>query len=73
MFDDTKIWTISGEFDYRLSGLWSLALGGWIEDYEVRDSSTTGLQNYVPGSFFLAANDGDYQAKVGYLRASYRW
>jgi hypothetical protein len=73
VFDDTKIWTISGEFDYRLSGLWSLALGGWIEDYEVSDSSTTGLQNYVPGSFFLAANDGNYQAKVGYLRASYRW
>jgi MtrB/PioB family decaheme-associated outer membrane protein len=72
-FDDTKIWTVSGEFEYRLAGSWSLALGGWIEDYEIRDSATSGLQNYVPGSFFLAANDGDYQAKVGYLRASYRW
>ena len=38
-----------------------------------RDSATTGLSNYVPGSFFLAANDGHYQARVGYLRASYRW
>jgi MtrB/PioB family decaheme-associated outer membrane protein len=72
-FDDTKLWTISGEFEYRLAGRWSLALGGWIEDYEIDDSATTGLQNYVPASFFLAANDGAYQAKVAYLHASYRW
>ncbi len=72
-FDDTKIWTVAGELEYRLTGLWSIGLGGWIEDYEVRDSATTGLTNYVPGSFFLAANDSDYQAKVAYLRASYRW
>jgi hypothetical protein len=64
---------VSGELEYRLAKLWSLALGGWIEDYEASDSATTGLGNYVPGSFFLAANDGPYQARVGYLRASYRW
>ncbi len=72
-YDDTKIWTISGELEYHLAKFWSLALGGWIEDYEASDSSTTGLSNYVPGSFFLAANDGPYQARIGYLRASYRW
>jgi MtrB/PioB family decaheme-associated outer membrane protein len=72
-YDDTKLWTVSGELEYHIARFWSLALGGWLEDYELRDSSTTGLLNYVPGSFFLAANDGDYQAKVGYLRASYRW
>ncbi len=57
-YDDTKIWTVSGELEYHLAKFWSLALGGWIEDYETEDSSTTGLSNYVPGSFFLAANDG---------------
>lgn len=72
-YDDTRIWTVSGEIEYHLARLWSLALGGWIEDYETSDSATTGLRNYVPGSFFLAANDGPYQARVGYLRASYRW
>jgi len=72
-FDDTKIWTLSGEFEYHVAKFWSFALGGWYEDYEVSDSATTNLLNYVPGSFFLAANDGDYQAKVGYVRASYRW
>ncbi|MGH9315905.1 MAG: MtrB/PioB family outer membrane beta-barrel protein, partial [Thermoanaerobaculia bacterium] len=72
-FDDTKIWTVAAELGYRLSKFWSLALGGWLEDYEVNDSATTGLTNYVPGSFFLAANDGNYRARVGYVRASYRW
>ncbi|HEU5248921.1 MAG TPA: MtrB/PioB family outer membrane beta-barrel protein, partial [Thermoanaerobaculia bacterium] len=72
-FDDTKIWNAAAEFEYHLPALWSIALGGWFEDYEIRDSATTGLRNYVPGSFFLAANDSDYQAKVAYVRASYRW
>jgi hypothetical protein len=72
-FDDTKIWNVAAEFEYHLPALWSIALGGWFEDYEIRDSATSGLRNYVPGSFFLAANDGDYQAKVAYVRASYRW
>ena len=31
------------------------------------------LTNYVPGSFFLAANDHDYKAHVLYVRASYLW
>jgi hypothetical protein len=53
--------------------LWSLAVGGWLEEYRVNDSATTGLSYYVPGSFFLAANDGNYKARVGYVRASYRW
>lgn len=72
-FDDTKLRTLSGELDYHFAKSWSLALGGWFEDYEIRDSATTDLRNYVPGSFFLAANDGDYEARVGYVRASYRW
>ncbi|HLN80095.1 MAG TPA: MtrB/PioB family outer membrane beta-barrel protein, partial [Thermoanaerobaculia bacterium] len=72
-FDDTKIWTASAELEYHLARFWSLALGGWAEDYKTNDSATTGLRNYVPGSFFLAANDSNYKARVGYLRASYRW
>jgi len=72
-FDDTKIWTVSAELTYRLAASWSMSLGGWYEQYRINDSASTGLTNYVPGSFFLAANDSDYKAKVGYLRASYRW
>jgi len=72
-FDDSKIWTARADLEYHVAQFWSLVLGGWLERYEVDDSATTGLTNYVPGSFFIAANDGNYQAKVGYLRASYRW
>ena len=72
-FDDTRIWTARADLEYRLAKLWSVVLGGWLERYEVDDSATTGLGNYVPGSFFIAANDGSYKGKVGYVRMSYRW
>ncbi|HZI67687.1 MAG TPA: MtrB/PioB family outer membrane beta-barrel protein [Thermoanaerobaculia bacterium] len=72
-FDDTRIWTARADLEYRFSGPWSVTAGGWLERYEVDDSATTGLGNYVPGSFFIAANDGSYKGKVGYVRMSYRW
>ena len=31
------------------------------------------LTNYMPASFFLAANDSDYKAHVLFVRASYQW
>jgi hypothetical protein len=73
LFDDTKITTFQAEVKYQFAKSWSAALGGWFEDYEIRDLNTTGLVNYVPGSFFLNENNGDYQAKVAYVRFSYRW
>jgi MtrB/PioB family decaheme-associated outer membrane protein len=72
-FDDTRIWTARADLEYRFSGPWSVTAGGWLERYETEDSATTGLGNYVPGSFFIAANDGSYKGKVGYVRMSYRW
>ena len=72
-FDDTRIWTARADLEYRFSGPWSVTAGGWLERYETDDSATTGLGNYVPGSFFIAANDGSYKGKVGYVRMSYRW
>ncbi len=72
-FDDTELWTINGELRYQFAKQWAAALGGWYDRYVVNDSSSTDLPNYVPGSFFLAANDGSYKAKVGYVRLTYRW
>jgi hypothetical protein len=71
--DDTKLWTTSAELTYRLVKSVDVALGGWIERYTLSDAQSTGLANYIPGSFFLAANDGDYRGKVAYLRATYHW
>jgi MtrB/PioB family decaheme-associated outer membrane protein len=71
-FDDTKIWTSSAEIEYRVTDIWRLSVGGWIEEYEARDAQTTGIGNYMPGGFFLAPNDADYRGNVLYVRASYR-
>ena len=80
-FDDTKLLTVAGEVEYYITTQWSFAVGGFFEDYEIDDALTNGLTvgrsdfvgNYVPGSFFLGADNADYQAKVGYLRLAYRW
>jgi MtrB/PioB family decaheme-associated outer membrane protein len=72
-YDDTTITSVNAELRYQLRKAWSLSLGGWYEKYDVADAQTTGLVNYVPGSFFLAANDGPYRAWWGYLKLSYRW
>ncbi len=71
-FDDTKIVNAGAEFNYNFNPTWSLAVGGSIEKYWIRDAATTGLTNYLPGSLFLAANNGDYRGNVFYIRTSYR-
>jgi len=72
-FDDTKLLTLNAELVWKVQRGWRLAVGGWLEDYEIRDAASTGLSNYVPSSFFLAAIDSDYRAHVLYVRASYSW
>jgi MtrB/PioB family decaheme-associated outer membrane protein len=73
LYDDTKLATVYGELKYQFAKAWALALGGFFEDYEIKDSNTKGLLNYVPGSFFLAAVDDDYQATAVFLRLTYNW
>jgi MtrB/PioB family decaheme-associated outer membrane protein len=78
-FDDTKLYTVAAELSYRVGKGLRLGLGGWYEKYTLRDLNSNDitegvlLTNYVPGSFFLAANDHDYKAHVFYVRASYLW
>jgi hypothetical protein len=72
-YDDTKLFTLSSEIDYRATAKWGLGLGAWYEKYEADDAATTGLVNYVPGSFFLAANDGPYRSITGWLKLTYRF
>jgi MtrB/PioB family decaheme-associated outer membrane protein len=78
-FDDTKLYTAAAELSYQIRKGFRLGLGGWYEQYKLRDLGSNDitegvlLRSYVPGSFFLAANDHDYKAHVLYLRASYLW
>ena len=73
LFDDTEIGTFSAEAKYQFAPDWALSVGGWVEDYKVDDAQSTGVTNYIPASFFLAANDADYTAKVAYVRVTYHW
>jgi hypothetical protein len=65
--------SISGEIGYKLDQAWKLSLGGIFEDYNIDDAFSSGLQYYMPASFFLNGNDGDYRAGSLYLRVSYLW
>lgn len=73
LFDDTKLLTVKAEVAVKATKALKLVLGGLYEDYQLKDSNTTGLVNYVPASFFLAALDSDYQASAVYVRAVYVW
>jgi MtrB/PioB family decaheme-associated outer membrane protein len=72
-FDDTKLYTLSAEVSYKATPRWTVGLGGWYQYYKLLDSNTTGLANYVPASFFLAASDSDFKGHLVYVRASYVW
>jgi MtrB/PioB family decaheme-associated outer membrane protein len=72
-FDDTRIRSLSAEFGYKPRPHWTVALGGFVEDFELADSTRSGLPTYVPGGFFLVGTFGDYNAKVFYLKLSYNW
>jgi MtrB/PioB family decaheme-associated outer membrane protein len=72
-YDDSKIISISSELGYKLDKTWKLSLGGIYEDYKLDDAFSTGLTFYMPASFFLNGNDGNYRAGSLYLRVSYLW
>lgn len=72
-YDDTKIYTLGGEFQYKLTKVLVLGLGGWYEQYKISDAQTSGLRYYVPGSLFLNPVDSDYNGHVLYVKASYAW
>jgi len=73
LYDDTKLFFLSAKLKYQLARQWALSLGGFYEDYEIKDAQTGQVLNYMPGSFFLNANNGDYGAWVGYLNLTYNW
>ena len=73
VFDDTKLTAVWGSLRYQLAKQWTAAAGLGYEDYTIDDSQTGNTLNYMPASFFLQADNGDYQAWVGYVQLSYRW
>ena len=70
-YDDTKINFVSTQVRYKLARDWTFGLGAFWEDYEIQDTQTDEVLFYMPGSFFINANNTDYQSWVGWLNLSY--
>jgi hypothetical protein len=71
--DNAKLARVDLFVDCTLTRKVTLTLGTWYEDYVYSDVDSVGLQNIYPGAFFLALNDGSYNATVGYVRLTYHW
>jgi hypothetical protein len=71
--DNAKITRLDASVDCTLTRKVMLTVGTWYEKYVFSDVDSLGLQNIYPGSFFLALNDGSYNATVGYVRLTYHW
>jgi len=73
-YDDTKITHLAANLKWQFTETWALGVGGFLEDYEYTDAQTGGILNYMPGSFFLNANNGGYSnAWVGWLNLTYNF
>ncbi len=70
-YDDTKIHFISSQVRVHLAPDWSFGLGACWEEYVLNDTQTGQVLYYMPGSFFINANNSDYRAWVGWLNLSY--
>jgi len=73
LYDDTKLTQVWAKLKYQIAAAWSCGTGIGYEKYEIQDSQTDGILNYMPGSFFLATNLGNYEAWVGYVNVSHTW
>lgn len=71
--DNARITRLDASLDCALTKKLGLTVGSWYEKYIFSDVDSLGLQNIYPGSFFLALNDGSYNATVGYVRLNYHW
>jgi hypothetical protein len=72
-FDDTQLTYVTTWLRYQFAPHWSAMLGVGYEDYNVDDAQTENTLNYMPASFFLQANNRDYQAWVGSFSVTYHW
>jgi hypothetical protein len=73
-YSDTELRTVSATFDYAMTRAWGLSFGYWYEKYHFVDAFSVGTETYpLTGAFYLKANDGPYEANVGFARLNYRF
>jgi hypothetical protein len=63
-YDDVRLWSIEGTFDYAITE--HLAAGAYFlwEDYDINSFRTKGIDPFLPGSPLLDLVNGPYQANV---------
>ena len=73
-WDDTRLTTITAQFDYNVAKAWTASFGYWYEKYDFADAYTSGTSlmpiNYA---FMLKPNSGAYTANVVYGKLTYRF
>ena len=72
-YDDTEINHLEGSLKYQIAKAWSAALGGFWEKYKYSDSQTGQVLYYMPASFFLNPNSGDYRGWVAFANLMYKF
>ena len=72
-YDDTEINHLEGSLKYQFAKAWSAALGGFWEKYKLSDSQTGQVLYYMPASFFLNPNNGDYRGWVAFVNLMYKF
>ena len=73
-WDDTKLTTLSAQFDFLLAKAWTLSTGYIYEKYDFKDAFTDNNKIMTTNLIFLTKpNFGDYKASLVYGRLSYRF
>ncbi len=72
-YDDSELNFFSANLKWQFTEAWAVGVGAFWEKYEIADSQTGNVLNYMPGSFFINADNGDYSSWVGWLNLTYRF
>jgi hypothetical protein len=73
-FDDTELTTFITDLAYTFAKAWTWSVGYAYEQYDHADAFSDGTTMFPQSVlFFMKADDGPYEANVGYTRVTYRF
>lgn len=70
-YDDTEINHLGANLKWQFTESWAASIGGFWEKYVFNDAATGEILNYMPGSFFLVLDDGDYNSWAALASLTY--
>jgi len=73
-FDDTELTTFITDLAYTFAKAWTWSVGYAYEKYDHADAFSDGTTMFPQSVlFFMKADDGPYEANIGYTRLIYRF